>query len=110
MHVDNRKKDVLILGKGPTDWLDDITLLYANGIKIYRFKAKHIAIVFEIAVLKIAQLMYLSNILNDFADHNMKKTELDGYMYDLSTDYDTFDVNDIVNINKCSSMAKSNIK
>lgn len=54
--------------------------------------------------------MYLSNILNDFADHNMKKTELDGYMYDLSADYDTFDVNDIMNINKCSSMAKSNIK
>ena len=26
VHVDNRKKDILILGKGPTQELDDTTL------------------------------------------------------------------------------------
>ena len=69
MHIDNNKKDILILGKGPTQGLDDTTLtagaqdsinflrsnrkfclslyyngsnsfLFVNAAKIYRFKAK----------------------------------------------------------------------
>ena len=34
VHVDNKKKDILILGKGPTQGLDD-TLLTAEKKSIY---------------------------------------------------------------------------
>ena len=27
VYVENKKKDLLILGKGPTDWLDDTMLI-----------------------------------------------------------------------------------
>ena len=26
MHIDNKRKDILVYGKGPTQWLDDTTL------------------------------------------------------------------------------------
>ena len=66
-HADSKKKDILILGKGPTNWLDDTTTtteaeysinfseqgnkfclydnvsnshLFVNGMKIYQFKGK----------------------------------------------------------------------
>ena len=26
MHVDNKKKDILVLGKGPTQWLNDTAI------------------------------------------------------------------------------------
>ena len=26
VHIDNKKNDILILGEGPTQWLDDTTL------------------------------------------------------------------------------------
>ena len=32
MHIDNKKKDILILGKGPTDGLDDTILRLRNTI------------------------------------------------------------------------------
>ena len=66
-HADNRNKDILVLGKGPTDWIDDTTLTaeaeysinYSeqqekfcvrlhynesnslNEVSIYQFKAKN---------------------------------------------------------------------
>ena len=49
------------------------------------------------------------NISKDFSEDNMKKTGLNGYVYDFSVDYDTIGVDDILNIYKCL-MKKNNIK
>ena len=48
--IDNKNKDILILGEGPVQGLDDTTLslryngrnssLFVNATKIYQFKAK----------------------------------------------------------------------
>ena len=92
--IDNRKKDILILGKGPTQGLEHtpsaekmysinftknnkeycVSLLYngansylfVNGVAIYKFKAKDSKIV--------ASPLSLGNISKDWTVDNMKKT------------------------------------
>ena len=59
--------------------------LSANGTEIYKFKTKDSEI--------IAALICLGNISRDFLVDNMKKTGLNGYVYDFSVDYD-FTAND----------------
>ena len=96
-HVDNRKKDILILGKGPTQGLDDTTLivekeysvnfsvqqkkfclslhynganiyLFVNGVEICKFKAKD-------SKINAAPICF-GNVSKDFSTYNMKKTGL----------------------------------
>ena len=98
VHADSKKEDILILGEGPTQGLDDTALigeknysinftesrkefclslhyngansyLFVNGTEIHKFKAKDSEI--------------LGNISKDFSVDNMKKTGLNGYVYDL---------------------------
>ena len=119
---DNKKKDILILGEGPTQGLDDTTLtaekkysvnftvtrtkfgfslhyngensyLFVNGTEIIKFKAKDSEIV-------ATPLCLGKNISKDFFEDNMKKTRLNGYVYDFSVDYDAITVDDILNIYK----------
>ena len=111
VYVDNKKKDILILGIGPTQGLDGTTLtvekkqlclslhyngsssyLFVNGTKTIAFKAKD----FEI----IATPLRIGNISKDVSVNNMKKTELNGYVYDFSVDYDAISVDDILDIHK----------
>ena len=92
--VDNKGKDILILGEGPTQGLDDTTLkaeakypinftqsgkrfvlslhyngsnsfLFVNATKVYQFKAKN-------SVIKDYAL-YLVNVSKDFTINNMRK-------------------------------------
>ena len=42
----------------------------------------------------------LGNVSKDFSGSNMKKTGLNGCIYDFSVDYDSIDVDDIKNIHK----------
>ena len=42
----------------------------------------------------------LGNISKDFSVNNMKKTGLNGYVYDFSVDYDAIAVHDILDIHK----------
>ena len=42
----------------------------------------------------------LGNVLKDFSVDNMKKTGLNGYIYDFSADYDAIAVDDILDIHK----------
>ena len=96
VHVDNKKKYILILGKGPTQGLDGTTLtaeklysinftendkrfclsmhyngensyLFVNGTEIYKFKAEDSEIV--------ATPLCLGNISKDFSVDNMKKQD-----------------------------------
>ena len=121
VHTDNRNKDILILGKGPTQGLDDTTLtaeaeysinfsrsnrkfclslhyngnnsfLFFNATKIYQFKAKNS----EIEKYPLC----LGNISKDFTANNMKKTGLNGYVYKFSVDYNIIDTSNIINILK----------
>ena len=118
--IDNRKKDILILGRGPTQGLEhtlsaekvysiNFTLtqkkfclslhyngansyLFVNGTEIYKFKAKDSEIV--------ASTLCLGNISKDWSIDNMKKTGFTGYIYDFSVDYDPIGVTDIKDIHK----------
>ena len=54
--------------------------LFVNSVEIIKFKAKDSEIV--------ATPLCLRNISKDFSLDNMKKTGLNGYVYDFSVDYD----------------------
>ena len=118
--IDNRKKYILILGKGPTPGLEHAlsaekmysinftehnktfclrlhynganSYLFVNSKEIHKFKAND----FEI----VATPLCLGNISKDWIVDNMKKTGLNGYVYDFSVDYDAIAVDDILDIHK----------
>ena len=119
-HIDNKKKDILVLGKGPTQGLEHTltaekmysinftvtkkkfclslhynganSYLFVNGTEIYKFKAKYSEIV--------AASLCLGNILKDWSVDNMKKTGFNGYVYDFSVDYDAIAIDGIKDIHK----------
>ena len=115
-HIDNKKKDILVLGKGPSQGLEHEKMysvnftennekyclslhysransyLFVNSTEIYKFKVKDSEI--------IATPLYLGNISKDWSVDNMKDTGLNGYVYDFSVDYDSIDVDDIKDIHK----------
>ena len=127
-HIDNKKKNILVLGKGPTQGLKHTltaekmysinftvtkkkfclslhynganSYLFVNGTEIYKFKAKDS----EIVVGPIC----LGNISKDWSVDNMKKTGLTGYVYDFSVDYEATAVDDTKDIHKYL-MKKNNI-
>ena len=118
IHVDNKKKDILVLGRGPTQGLESTltaekiysikftvtkkkfflslhyngvnSYLFVNGTQIIKFIAKDSKIV--------ASPLCLGNISKNRATDNMKKTGLTGYVYDFSADYNIIAVNDIKDI------------
>ena len=110
-HIDNKGKDILILGIGPTQGLGEHSLtaekmysinftatknkfclslhyngansyLFVNGKEIVKFKAKDSEIV--------ASPLCLGNISKDSSTDNMKNTGLNGYVYELSVNYSNF--------------------
>ena len=64
--------------------------LFANGTEIINFKAKDSEIV--------ATPLCSGNTLKGWPVDNMKKTGLNGYVYDFSFDYDAIAVDDILDI------------
>ena len=120
-HIDNKGKDILILGTGPTQGLGEHSLtaekmysinftkdntkfclslhyngansyLFVNGTEIIKFKAKDSNIV--------ARPLCLGNISKDCSTDNMRKSSFTGYVYDFSIGYDAIGVNDIKDIHK----------
>ena len=118
--IDNRKKDILILSKGPTQGLEHIlsaekmystnftkentkfclslhdngtdSYLFVNGKNIQKFTAKDS----EITPYELC----LGSISKDWLIGNIRKTSLKGYIYDFSVDYDAVLVSDILDIQK----------
>ena len=116
----NKKLDILVLGKGPTQGLEHTltaekmysinftvtnkkfcvslhynganSYLFVNGAEIYKLKAKDS----EILVGPIC----LGNISKDWSVDNMKRTGFTGYVYNFSADYDPTSVDDIKDIHK----------
>ena len=66
--------------------------LFVNGTETHKFKSKDSKI--------LAHSLCLGNISEDWSVDNMKKTELDGYVYDFSVDYHAIAVDDILDIHK----------
>ena len=75
--------------------------LLVNGTEIIKFKTKDSEIV--------AYSLCLVNILKNFSVDNMKKTGLNGYVYDFSVGYEAISVDDILDIHKYL-MSKHDIK
>ena len=128
IHIDNKGKDILILGRGPTQGLGGNSLtaekmysinftvkknclslhyngansyLFVNGKEIIKFKAKDSNIV--------PRPLCLGNISKDWSTGNMKKTGFTGYVYDFSVDYNNVvTVDDIKDIHNYL-MKKNNI-
>ena len=118
----NKKKNIMIRDKKPTDGLDDTLLItkkeyainfteqqkklclslpyngensyiFVHGAwKIYKFKAKDSEI--------NGSPLCLGNVLKDFSTDNLKKPELYGYVCDFSVDYNSIAVDDILDIHK----------
>ena len=115
LHIDNKEKDILLLGDGLPQGLDGTTFtaeakysinltksnrkfclslyynesnsfLFVNAIEMYQFKAK------DSEIKKIS--LVFRNISKDFIAINMKKPELSG------NDYNAIDTCNIINIHK----------
>ena len=128
IHIDNKKKDILVLGKGPTQGLEHTltaekmysinftvtkkkfclslhynganSYLFVNGTEICKFKAKDSEVV--------ATPLCLGNISKDWLVDNMKRTGFNGCVYDFSVDYDSTNVDHVLDIHKYL-MKKNNI-
>ena len=114
-HVDNKKKDIPVLGKGAKKGLEhtltaekmysiNFTItkmkfslslhyngansdLFVNGTEIYKFNAKDSEIV--------ATPLCFGNIWKDCSIDNMEKTGFNDYVYDFSVGYDDIEVENI---------------
>ena len=116
----NKKKDILILGKGLTQRLEhaltaekmylinftktnkkfclslyynrEDSYLFVNGTEIYKFKAKDSKIV--------ATPLCLGNTSKDWSADNTNKTRFNRSVYDFRVDFVAITVNDIKDIHK----------
>ena len=70
--------------------MEQVVYLFVNGKEIHKFKAKDSEIV--------ATPLCLGNISKDWSVDNMKKTELNGYVYGFSIDYNDTAVDKILEI------------
>ena len=118
-HIDNKKKDILVLGKGSTQGLEHTltaeklnaiiftvtnkiffflslhynganSYLFVNETEIYKFKAKDSQI--------LVGPICLGNISKDWSVDNMKITGFTDHVYDFSVDYNVTNVDDIKDI------------
>ena len=129
VHANNKKNNILVLGKDFIQGINgtaiyaektysinftennkkfalslhyngDNSYLFVNGTEIHKFKAKDSEIV--------ATSLRLGNISKDFSVDNMKKTGLNGYVYEFSIDYDAIANDKILDIHNYL-MEKNNI-
>ena len=117
-HIDNKKKDILVLGRASTQGLESTltaekmysinfavtkkkfclslhynggnSYLFVNGTDIIKFKAKDSKIV--------ASPLCLGKISKDWSADNMKKAVLTEYVYDFSADYNAVTIDHIKDI------------
>ena len=120
IHIDNKKNDILVLGREPTQGLESTltaekmysinftvtkkrfclslhynganSYFFVNGTEIYKFKAKDSKIV--------PSSLCLGNISKDWSVDNTKRTGFTGYVYDFSVDYNAIAVDNIKDIHK----------
>ena len=114
VHVDNKGKDILILGEGPTQaevkysinftqsgkrfvlslqYNGSNSFLFVNATKVYRFKVKKNSEIKDYALC-------LGNVSKDFTINNMKKSRIKGVAKFFHVDFDPIDTYDILDIYK----------
>ena len=127
-HANNKTKDVLVLGHGLIQKIDDTTIyaekmylpnftvanktfclslhyngddsyLFVNGKEVTKFKTKKQSVVEKLS---------LGNISADFNQADRKSAGLYGYIYDFSVDYNTI-ANDIIHDIHAYLMKKNGI-
>ena len=106
VHVDNKGKGILILGKASTQGLDEHSLnaeklyslnftdngnkyclsLHYNGANSYLFVMVNKLLNLKQKILRLLAPLCLENISKDWSVDNMKDTGLNGYVYDFSVD------------------------
>ena len=120
-HANNKRNNILVLGKDFVQGINGTTIyagrlykinftennkkfcfslhyngdnsyLFVNWTEFHKFKAKDSEIV--------ATPLCLGNISKDFSVDNMKKTGLNGHIYDFSVDYNALAVDDIQDMQK----------
>ena len=120
-HANNRKTNILVFGKdfvrgvnGATIYAEKLysvnftennkkiclswhyngvnSYLFVNGTEIYKFKAKDSE--------TVASPLCLGNISKGVSVDDIKKTGLNGYVYNFSVDYDAIALDDILDIHK----------
>ena len=121
VHIDNKGKDILILGSGPKQGLGKHSLtaekmysinfsatgrkfclslhyngansyLFVNGTEMIKFKANDSE--------PDSNILCLGNVSKDFSVNEMKKNRLYGPVYEFSADYGAISVDNILNIHK----------
>ena len=126
MHIDNRGKYILILGKGPKQRLDGTTFTAEalNAINITQSRKRFVlrflkdfytimkATAFCLLMLqkyinskqKNSEIkdytLCLGNALKDFTINNREKPELKGIVKLFSVDFNSIDTNDVTDIHK----------
>ena len=112
-HIDNKGKDIVILGKLPTQGVGENSLtakkmysinftvtekkfclsLHYNGANSYLFvNGKEIKAKDSI----VAGPLCLGNISKNWSSSNMKKTGLNGYVYEFNVDYSNNNTKDTI--------------
>ena len=103
VRIYNNKKDVLVLGKGPTQGLENTLTaekmypvnfsvtknrfclsLHYNGTNSYLFVDGKETVKFK---AKDSEIVASPNISKGWSTNNMKKTGLNGYIYEFNVDY-----------------------
>ena len=92
VYVDNKKKDILIFGKSPTQGLDGTTLT-AEKLYSINFTENDKKFCLRLHYNGANSYLFLNGTYG-----NMKKTGLNGYFYEFSVDYVAVD--DILDILK----------
>ena len=105
MHIDNKGKNILIFGKGPTQGLDNTTLAAEKNCSIrFTENGKKLSLSLHYnganSYLFVNAVEIIGDVSKDFSFDNMKKTGFYGYVYDFSVDYDATAVDDILDMQK----------
>ena len=121
VHVNNKGKEILIIGFGPTQGLGEHSLtaekiyainftvtgkkvclsLHYNGTNSYLFVNGSETIKFKAKDSKILTTpLCIGNISKELSLDNMKRTGFNGCIYDFSVDYDAIAVDDMFDIRK----------
>ena len=121
VHIDNKGKDILILGSIPTQRLGEHSLttekmhsinfgatgkkfclnLYYNGTNSYLFVNCTEMIKFKTKDSELdSNILCCENSSKDFSVNEMKKPGLYGTVYEFSVDYGVISVDNILNIHK----------
>ena len=115
-HIDNKGKDILILGLGPTQGLGENSLtaekmysinftvpqkkfwlsLHYNGSNSYLFVNVKEIINFKTKDSIVAGSLCFGNISKGWSSSNMKKTGLNRYVYEFSFDYSNNNTKDTI--------------